>query len=349
LYKQYKRWLIFSLVILLTSLSILSTFNYLMDPLWSFNNFLFTKYKHSYNERTLKTNLLVFSDVKYDGILIGSSRSTFINTNRDKEKHKVFNYSAASLQIKEYEGLINNVKKITHNDLNIIIIGLDFFTYLNESPLDYSPTKYYDDTQSIFYRFKILLSYDTFKKAMKNLKIDNNFVDERVYDKNYNLFVSKKEMEINHKNIINSAKKFKKQFYNSRKPIDNFKQYINSMLNNNPKTKFIVFTTPVSKELLEVITKDKSLYLLYERWIDALVSSFGEVNHFMYLNTIAKDSSNNFYDSHHMYPHTADKVYTDLNTGRETDNMMKINKNNLNQKIKYLRKINLINNNIKDL
>ena len=342
--KIYKIWLKSTSLIILFILSILALFNYLLDPLWSFNNFYFSKYKNSYNERILKTNYLVYSNVKFDGILLGSSRTTMINIDKEFNEYKLFNYASASLQINEYEGFIDNAKRINNNTLPIVILGLDFFTYLNETKLENEPIKYYDDTKDFFNRFKILLSYDTFKKAKKNLTINEHIFSERVYDINYNVFTSINTEENNRKNINESVEKFEKEFYLKDIPIDNFKNKLKYLKEKYPDTKFVIFTTPITKELFSKILKNKKLYELYELWINQVVSVFGEINHFMFINDISIHSSKNFYDGHHMYPFVGDIIYQSLIDGVDTNNMMKINNNNLDDMLEKLKKINFINN-----
>lgn len=340
----YKKWLKYSSLLIVLLLSVVVLFNYFLDPLWCFNNFYFTKYKNSYDERALKTNYLVYSKAKYDGILLGSSRSTLINTDKKFNDYKIFNYSCASLQVREYKGLIDNAKKINNNKLPIVILGADFFTYLNEPKLQNNPEKYYDDTKNFINRFEILLSYDTFKKAKKNLTIKEPIFLERVYDKNYNVFTSVNNEESNINNINNSVPKFEKEFYAKDTPINNFSLKMRELKEQYPDTKFVIFTTPITKELLSKILENKKLYELYENWIRELIGVFGEVNHFMFLNDISLNSSKNFYDGHHVYPFVGDIIYQSLIENKESNNMMKINTDNLNTKIEDLRKINFINN-----
>lgn len=336
----YKKWLKITSLLIIFFLSIIVFFNYFLDPLWCFNNFYFTKYKNSYDERALKTNYLVYSKAKFDGILLGSSRSTLIHTDKKFNEYKIFNYSCASLQVREYKGLIDNAKKINNNKLPIVILGVDFFTYLNEPKLQNNPEKYYDDTKNFINRFEILLSYDTFKKAKKNLTIKEPIFLERVYDKNYNVFTSINTQENNTNNINNSIPKFEKEFYTKEKPIDNFSLKIRELKEKYSDTKFVIFTTPITKELFSKILENEKLYDLYENWIKELVGVFGEIDHFMFINDISINSSTNFYDGHHFYPFVGDIVYNSLINNVDTNNMIKINNQNIDEKLKILRKLN---------
>ncbi len=52
----------------------------------------------------------------------------------------------------------------------------------------------------------------------------------------------------------------------------------------NPNTKFIIFTSAVTSDLLVCIKNRNGIYE-YERWLKELIEVFGEVNHFMIINT----------------------------------------------------------------
>ncbi len=342
--KIYKKWIKITSLAIIFFLLIISTFNYFLDPLWTFNNFYFTKYKNSYNERVLKTNYLVYSKVEFDGILLGSSRSTLIHTNKKFEQYKIFNYSSSSLQVNEYEGFINNARQINNNKLPIVILGLDFFRYLNESKLENKPEEYFEDNKDFFYRFKNLISYDSFKKAKKNLKIGDELISERVYDSNYDGFILIDSEENNKRKIEESVPKFEKEFYLKDTSIENFSLKLKELKEKFPDTRFVIFTTPITKELFSKILENKKLYELYENWIKDVVGAFGEVNHFMFINDISTQSSKNFYDGHHIYPFVGDIIYESLITNVSTNNMMKINNENLDEMLEKLKKLNFINN-----
>ena len=66
---------------------------------------------------------------------------------------------------------INFAKVNKGKDFEYIIIGLDFFGTNLLSEVKIEKPKYYIDTaQSPFYRYKMLLSFSTLKKSLKNIK-----------------------------------------------------------------------------------------------------------------------------------------------------------------------------------
>ncbi|HIP12483.1 MAG TPA: hypothetical protein EYG73_07175 [Arcobacter sp.] len=336
--KKYKKWIFFSLIIIISIMSIISIINYLANPLWCFNhNFEISKYKNQYNEREQKTNLLYFGKNDYNATLIGSSRSSFINTNHS-EKYNLFNYSIASLHIKEYKGYIDIAKKINPDSTKTIILGLDFFSYLKDSNIAKSPKEFYSDITAPFYRFKTLLSYDSLRKAKKNINIKND-TKERVYTYEYSVYTTKRNSIETKKNMPNKIENFTKRFYNAQGYYKEYKNILNNIKYSYPESNFIIFTTPITKDLF-VELKKHNLYDEYENWIKDLVSVFGKIHHFMYLNEITNNSYKNFYDGHHAYQDIATLILKQIENKNNKDFGMMITQKNVNNILTKLKKIN---------
>ena len=85
--------------------------NYIVDPLWMFDySNKFNQKQDGFDERQQKTNYIYFkSQGNFDGILLGSSRATFVNQN-DFIDMNIFNYSSNSMQPFEYKGYIARMK-----------------------------------------------------------------------------------------------------------------------------------------------------------------------------------------------------------------------------------------------
>ena len=329
---KYKKWIFFSLLTVISITSIISVLNYISNPLWCFNhNLKISKYKNQYNEREQKTNLLYFGKNDYNAILMGSSRSSFINVNKSK-KYNLFNYSIASLHIKEYKGYIDIANKINPNSTQTIILGLDFFSYLKDSKIAKLPKEFYSD------RFKTLLSYDSLRKAKKNIKIKND-TKERVYTYDYSVYTTKREPTETKKNMPDKIENFTKRFYSSQGHYEEYTNILYKMKSSYPKSTFIVFTTPITKDLF-IKLKEHNLYEEYENWIKDLTFVFGEVHHFMYLNEITNNSYENFYDGHHAYPNIATLILNQIENKNNKDFGMIINQKNITDILIKLKKIN---------
>ena len=75
-----KKWIFYTITTLLIALISIAMFNWFVDPMWTFNqsNFL-NKYQNDFDERQQKSNLIYFTPFKYDAIMLGSSKITYIN------------------------------------------------------------------------------------------------------------------------------------------------------------------------------------------------------------------------------------------------------------------------------
>ena len=70
--------------------------------------------------------------------------------------------------------------------------------------------------------------------------------------------------------------------------------------NAYPDAKFIVYTTPEPKTLLNHLMNNKKLYYEYENWLKETLDIFGKIHHFDYLNEVTINEENYFLDTHHL-------------------------------------------------
>ena len=88
------------------SISTIASINYYMDPMWTFNHeHKFSDYQRARKERQQKSNALYFRDKKYDTLIFGSSRVTYMNQHTWNEN--TFNYSVSDMQPNEYHEYLN--------------------------------------------------------------------------------------------------------------------------------------------------------------------------------------------------------------------------------------------------
>lgn len=334
----YKKFTALCLFLSFFTLLPILIINFLIDPQWVFSkSFLATKYKNTFNERAQKTNFLYFNEIEFDTLIIGSSRSSNIHIGYDSSK--IYNYSSSSMDIKEYPGFIENAKSLNKAKTKNILIGLDFFAYLHEQQIAKMPKDYLRDAQSSFYRIKTLFSIDNFKKSRKNMKLKEP-IYERVYDENYEIFISKKDENTAKKDIKQSAIKFKERFYDKPNLAKEYKKTLLKIKQNNKNIKIRIFTTPISKELFLVILNNENLYKHYENWLREIVDVFEMVDHFMYLNALNKHSEKNFYDSHHLYPSSTKEILQILIKESCKDICIRLKKTDLEASLMHLKQIN---------
>ncbi len=79
------------------------------------------------------------------------------------------------------------------------------------------------------------------------------------------------------------------------------------MKNNNPNADIIVFTSPITADLLAGIINNGDKLEEYKMWLNDLVDVFGEINHFMDFNSITINLDN-YPDLDHYYDDISDLI-----------------------------------------
>mgnify|MGYP001407195944 CR=1 FL=1 len=316
--------------------------NYLVDPLWTFNHSnQFNNAQNGFDERQQKTNYVYNRGLdEFDGILLGSSRTTFYNQN-DFGDMKIYNYASSSMFPYEYKGYINFAKEIKGKDFKYIIIGADFFgTNVPKDVKFENPEFYIKNTTSFSYRYKMLLSTDALKKSIVNIK-NTLKSGQEYYDRNnvkYQPKVSESErLERYTTNLKRHTMElsYPKYVYN-----ENYLDILKEIKRDNPNTKFIIFTSAITSDLLVSIIKNGNRMQEYERWLRELIEVFGEVHHFMTINSITKNLEN-YPDDDHAYPHivkfAANKIANIENSNIPEDFGVLVTKQNIDQHLKNLK------------
>ena len=302
-----KKWIHLFLATVFSVIALFALFNYTIDPLWTFcHSNKYNNAQPGFDERQQKTNRAYFCGLKqYDALLLGSSRTTYINQH-DFKKMNVFNYASVAMYPNEYRGWIEQAKKIKGDDFKTIIIGVDFFgsndgpfgkQQMKEAP---KPSHYLSITTSFMYRYKMLFSMDTLHKSIESLKHSKvlGTVDYTRDNVKQTIHISKERKQqalLHQKGLYGNFVYGKYYHYNTK-----LKTYFETMKKENPKTRFIVFTTPISIDLFKLLIEKGRLHD-YENWLHMLVDVFGEVYDFMGINSITANPSN-YADLHHFYP-----------------------------------------------
>lgn len=330
-----KRWIRvwLSTIILIP---IVGLVNYIVDPNWTFyHSNIFNSKQKGFNERQQKTNHIYFNwQDDLQGVLLGSSRSTYINQN-EFQNMNIYNYSVNSMLPCEYSKYINFVKKIKGKELEYIMLGIDFFgtNSIREVQEFQSPEFYITNTTSNFYRFRMLFSFDTLRFSFKNFK--------NVYRNSQHYYTRD---NIHYRGKVNEAERLEGYKTNLKKHTDTFigenylydlqyKDILKKLKAENPNTKFIIFTTPISADLIVSIIKNGKRIDEFERWLNETLDVFGEVHHFMTINSVTRDLQN-YPDDDHLYPEVATLLANKI-SGKENkmipkDFGMILNKDNIN-------------------
>ena len=306
-----KYWLIKTGLIALIIPLLVSGFNYFMDPLWCFRvSHPYNQYQAEIDERKQKTNYVTYNSFNYRGLLIGSSRCAFIPQDSFRDL-SVYNYSVNGICLGEIAPFTNYAKKRNGREFEYIFLGLDFE---NASLGDADPSiaaaaeKNIEESNSIFYRIKTLISIDTARHAFKNL-LNCRKKPWRYYDRNNIQHVKKHTREeligiytMHLRQYMDKKSRYRLFSFNPgyRVALEQYKR-------ENKGSIIIPFIAPTVTPFMEMIVAN-GLLDDYFRWISDILDVFGEVYLFMYPNEVTGDYFNNFFDPIHTYPETGRKI-----------------------------------------
>ncbi|GAA0336747.1 hypothetical protein GCM10008967_28850 [Bacillus carboniphilus] len=339
---SYKAFTMTVMGIVICSTLSFASFIFFIDPMWTY------EHAHPYNdvqtvidEREQKTSEIYFRDFDYDTLLVGSSRSTYVDPHELKGMH-AYNFSVANVSIQEYRSMIDFAKNQREDEFERIILGLDFFkSSKKESSAPRNLDGYVERVTEPLYRYKNLLSYDVFEYAKKNFRASyrNMIKEPRVYNR-FN--VARAEVIDEEKTAQATEEKiqrFRDVFYG--KNYEYYEEYSNVMKvvrDANPDSDFIIYTTPISTPLFKAMVEEGQLDD-YERWLTELVDVFGGVYNFMYPNSVTDDLSN-YFDGHHFYPEVGTLIARRV-SGDETDVPedfgVYVTKENLEEHLSFVR------------
>lgn len=343
-----KSFTIVTLVLTAICIVPVAFFNYWIDPMWTFH----TNNEHNQiqtviNERQQKTNRLYYSNETYDTLLIGSSRTTYIDQ-REFTGRNVFNYAVADLSFKDYDTMIEFAKKENGKEFETIIIGTDFFkTSIAQTSTPSDFYTYIEQVNEPFYRYKNLLSLDVLDYSRHNYDLAKAGIVSEARTYNRDNIASAVEIDADKREAETAGKinKFRNQFFKDDKYEYNpeFKEMLTTIQANNPNTEFIIFTTPIYSGLFDALLEE-GRYPDYVRWLKDLTDVFGEVHHFMYPNPVT-DNIENYFDGHHFYPHVgtmiAHVLSGEYSTDIPSDFGVVLQKEDLNEQLRRLLEIDV--------
>lgn len=297
-----KHWLIVVSLCVCIPLAGVGLFNSYIDSLWLFpHKNKWNEVQFGFNERQQKTDYISYRPFTYDGVILGSSRTTFINEN-DFVGLNSFNYAVSSMDPREYDAYIEYAKEQKGSDLSNIVIGLDFLGTNKNREIGFDePEVYLNNARSFLYPIKSYVSMDGITYSRNT--IEHSIHDSKDIDR-YNRENIKQMRDYTKEErdaqIAAQVDKFSKEIYGGNYEYQNMKEILGTVKEHNPNTKFYVFTTPVSEPLFRTMIQ-AGRWDDYERWLRDAVDVFGEVHHFMYLNSITTNLDN-YMDGHHFTP-----------------------------------------------
>jgi len=301
--KSYKRWVVATLMVVMLPLLLVGGFNFYIDPLWNFNHA--NKYNNiqiAFDERQLKTNRIHFGSNDFNTLILGSSRTTYMSQ-YDLVGYRAYNYALSIMLMEDYYDYVEYAKLKSGHDFDYIVLGLDFFVTNKNMKLmsEISPPSCYIGKSNEFaYRYKTLLSLDVLDYSWKNYDASRRGIPQTFdYDRRNVKTLNRVSEAQTKAQTDTSLANYKNNIYANYEYRD-VKGILSKLKSQNPNTKFIVFTTPVSRPLWDLMV-GQGLMPYYERWLQDSVEVFGEVDNFNYPNSITSDLKN-YYDASHVYP-----------------------------------------------
>lgn len=330
-----KTWLAFFVAAIVW----LGTLNAYVDPLWLFSHQnSYNRHRWGIDEREQKTNLVLFGDFDYDAILLGSSRSVFISQMAFK-RNAVFNFSAGGMRPHEFLGYIELGKQRRGADFKVIYLGLDFFVTNKKNPgSEPLPSHYINEAKRPFYRLRSLLSYRTLRNTQRYIR-DSKLDACDCYDWS----------NVRARPAISAADRvratawdvsmYTNKVYGPDYEYDeNLVQTYSAIKQQNPNSRVVAFTTPISKDLFMLLLKMGRLED-YQRWLGEAIDTFDDVYDFMGVNSITQNGVN-YADGHHFYPPVGN-VIADRIEGRSgvpADFGVRLTRASLNQHVQAVRR-----------
>jgi hypothetical protein len=253
--------------------------------------------------RLQKTNMLIRSKNSYDALLIGSSRPEQFKQEDFLPLH-VFNYSAPSMYPDEYEAYIDLFLKYNDRRPKVIFLGLDFYGTNLKMHKHARPPDYYIKSCSSPFTWRNLLSIDSLKYALRMACGTRDLFnyDRKTLDK----LTQHPSREVSDRQYKRDITGFSELFYGDYVYNPNYRQALRALKERYGQTKFVVFTTPETMQLFQILVS-KGRLGDYERWLNDIVDVFGSAYNFMMPTPLSMDR-NNFFDAQHLYPDKATPI-----------------------------------------
>ena len=327
--KWIKNFILISIVILVTVFII----NFIKDPmmLTPFSTKI-NRHAKIVNERQQKINYITYNNTDYNGVIIGSSRATYLNPNFFNPDKKIYNLSYNGGILPEYKSFLDYFVKENDNEVKYIYFGIDFFQTVTAYKDYDSAQNYVKNTEDNLYRIKTLISDDCLSYSLNPNFLSPQYLNRKGgYKVTNEKFLDKDKT----KKIAEHLDKLYVYSFNPK-----YKEFITDIKNAYPNAKFIVFTTPEPKTLLNYLMKNKKLYYRYEKWLKETVDVFGEVYHFDYFNEVTINEEKYFLDTHHLTSNSSNYIIYKLeNSDKALNNFgIVLNKNNLPEFLKKTKK-----------
>lgn len=302
-----KKWLKIWFGITAIVIPLIVGLNFFIDPMWFFSHSnKFNSLQVDFDERLQKSIKLKYNENlnNIDTLLLGSSRSTYYNQNKFGNM-QVYNFAFSGAYPYEYKYYINYAKALKRDEFKNIILGLDFYGCGYKKEKKEKPDYLSDLDKNPLYILSNYVSLDASKYSFNNIaKSISNHAGGRSYNRKNIVFVDKQ----NTKKVEERADSRSKAYWKNMSYDENYVNILQDLKNQNQKSKFIIYTTPLSKPFLRVLYRDKKLKEYYFRWIKDMVFVFDKVYFFTLPNKLSENYTIYSKDGDHFYPEAVENI-----------------------------------------
>lgn len=296
--KAFTYRLVFGLIL---ALLLIAATNAYFDARWlTGTQHTFNKKRPVFDERSQKSNFLIYQKPEYNNLILGSSRASYFPTKNLKGKW--FNYAVSGMYPDEYLGYAKIAEqKATNQKLDTILIGLDFWATCQCAIVKYKkPEIIYTEAKSRIMQATNLISYDAIRESIKTTKINYDATPNEAYYLWPNLTKNRTDCKTETKKL-----KLKEQLWYYRtdafgdayKFDSNYLKPLKELIEAFPKTHFIFYNSPVSPAL-EALKTELGRTNDERKWLEQLRLLDADL---IILET-PKFDSEMFFDSHHLKP-----------------------------------------------
>jgi hypothetical protein len=343
----FKKWVLNVFLCIAALVVVLGLVNAWMDPFWCFPHaHRFNSHQGAIDERQQKSNYLSSRKPDFNAVILGASRDVQINQNEFKGV-RAYNYAMSAMSPLEFKGYLDYFKTVAGTP-EVIFLGCNFSHTNDELKPDSRPPRYYTaKASSPLYRIGSQLSFDMLVHSYKNLKLKRSIEGDRqkgqvaYYDRhNIGSLTTYKNPENRRNNRDRQVKDTAFQYRAQYAYRESLKTVMTDIRDSNQGSRITVYTTPVSEPYFCAMVKENRLPE-YERWLRDLVEVYGQVWHFEYLHSVARDYENTFCDAHHFYPWVgtlmAHRVTGEPDTRIPQDFGMLLDRSNIEQRLAVIR------------
>lgn len=288
------RYLLITGAVSLAALLVVALTNIVIDPAWRHSvDHALNARQEGFDERSQKANWLAARRPAAEIVLIGSSRTTFIDVDGIAGR-RVFNAAVSQISPREYRERLEAFERITGRAIGTIVIGLDFFAALQLG----HPTAPTPPPQGLAAALRENLSLDLFQTSLRNVRASVTGDEDRTYDRSLRRLLPSLDAGELRARTAYELRKFDRHLYRDIAPDwALFNAILVELRQRWRDAEILFFTTPVAAPQFDLVACTGRAEA-YATWLRQIVRATGVVHHFMDRNVVT-ERLENFADSHH--------------------------------------------------